>query len=150
TAISGAAAGILYRVGRFSQEELLRMFKGILTGAQSGNKSKTGVIYGLMQTCRELTWQHGWFLQAVDELLQDWEESDFMQSLPELRLAFAGLTPGETDRVAAAAAGIHGEKDLGDLVMSDVGEAEIQAHLTLGQVVAESLTKDGLSLWLSK
>ena len=68
--------------------------------------------------------------------------------LPSLRLAFADLTPGETDRVAGIVAALHGGErpDVG--VRHDVGEREVAANLALSQLVAEALERDGLGAWI--
>jgi len=142
TAITGAAAGILYRGLRLSPDQLLQIVKGILTGIQSSKENKTGVIYGLMQTCRELLWQQKWFLEAIDDLLQSWDEETFINNLPQMRLAFANLTPGETDRVAQSAASLYGKKDLGNLIMRNITAEEIQVNLLVNKIVEETLKKD--------
>ena len=69
-----------------------------------------------------------------------------MRALPELRLAFADLTPKETDRVAALVGREQGE-ELGELFVFDVGEQEVQSNLRISQRVRGLLARDRLEAW---
>jgi hypothetical protein len=70
--------------------------------------------------------------------------------LPELRLAFAEMTPRETDRIAEAVAQLHGGRSLGNLVSTDVGEAEVIANLALSRQLATLLSADGLDEFVTQ
>ena len=48
------------------------------------------------------------FVGMVDGLIAGLEAEDFLQLLPELRMAFGYFTPMETDRIAGRAAALHG------------------------------------------
>ncbi len=62
-------------------------------------------------------------------------------------MAFAQLTPRETDRVAEAVAKFHGAAQLGDLVNYDVGEGQLNTNLSLSQTLLAVLYADGLGSW---
>ena len=100
--------------------------------------------------CRAAAWRCTDLLKRLDELLQEWAHDDFVHSLPELRLAFADLTPRETDIVAGRVATLHGESDLGDLVHYDISEADLAAGIRLNETVAAILQRDGLSVWVAE
>jgi hypothetical protein len=102
-------------------------------------------LRGLMQTAREAAWQQPTLLGVLDGLLSNWDEASFIATLPELRLAFAEMTPKETDRIAEAVAQLHGAGDLGRLVRHDISDTEVQAHLALSQTLRDVLAADGLS-----
>ncbi len=126
---------------------LLEMMLGHLDAATSDNRSKVGFVIGLLRTCREVAWQQHALLEAIDQLLASWDEHEFIRLLPELRIAFAGLTPRETDRVAGAVAGLHGQKDLGELIHYDINQAALSFHLNVTQEVLRSLEHDQLADW---
>jgi hypothetical protein len=69
-------------------------------------------------------------------------------NLPELRLAFAEMTPKETDRIAQAVAGLHDEASLGRLVRYDVSAEQVQANLATTQQLLNVLRADGLGAWV--
>ena len=49
------------------------------------------------------------FARMLDEFYGQVSEAEFMELLPELRMAFTYFTPRETDRIAAMAAALHGK-----------------------------------------
>jgi hypothetical protein len=103
----------------------------------------------LLQSAREVAWQQPALLGVLDALVRQWSEADFVASLPELRLAFAAMTPKETDRIAEAVAQLHGAEDLGPLVHRDLDEADVQANLAAARALADVLAADGLSDWVN-
>jgi hypothetical protein len=105
-------------------------------------------LRGLLQTAREAAWQQPALLSVLDRLLADWNDADFIANLPELRLAFAEMTPKETDRIAQSVAELHGESDLGRLVRYDISAEQVQAHLAITQRLLDVLRADGLGTWV--
>jgi Family of unknown function (DUF5682) len=137
----------LYSVGRIASTDLAIHIKGQFNGAREPQRA-VGFLRGLLYAAREAAWQLAELLETLDALLASWEETTFIEVLPEMRLAFAELTPRETDRVGEAVAALHGEKYLGALVNYDVGEAQLTANLTLSQTLLAVLEADGLDSWV--
>jgi hypothetical protein len=88
-------------------------------------------------------------LARFDRQLKTWPEDDYLSVLPELRLAFADLTPRETDRVAAIVAKLYGKTDLGNLDYSTLSPEDLALGLQLNQQLCKSLELDGLLPWLN-
>jgi hypothetical protein len=144
-AVVGAAAGILHGEGRLSEAELIQVVLGFLGRTAAEAKRSCGVLRGLLATAREIAWQVGEVLRAVDRQFAAWDEATFLQALPELRLAFADLTPREIAQVADCVATLHGASTLGELVHTDLDENEVQFALAVTQRVRATLRADGLS-----
>jgi len=144
--IRGTGVGLLYSAGRVTSSDLAMLIKGQFTGAREPQRA-VGFLRGLLHASREAAWQLAELLEALDTLLASWDEKTFIEALPEMRLAFAELTPRETDRVGETVAGLHGEKHLGDLVNYDVGEAQLVANLNLSKTLLAILEADGLGTW---
>jgi hypothetical protein len=87
-------------------------------------------------------------VRILDERLKHWDDHAFLQILPELRLAFSELTPRETDRVAAAAAGLHGAATLGNLVNYEIDEKDLAFNVALNEALCACLNEDGLGAWI--
>jgi hypothetical protein len=85
---------------------------------------------------------------ALREIIENVDDSEFVRLLPELRMAFAGLAPRETDRLAAVVARALGTDTLGPLVSYQVSEALVARNLQLSQQVAGIMRRDGLADWL--
>jgi hypothetical protein len=144
-AVVGAAAGILYGEGQLSEEELVRLTRGYLGGTAAEARKSTGILRGLLATAREAAWQVVELVKAIDAQFRAWDEKTFLGALPDLRLAFAGLTPREVSRVADHVAQMHGETSLGELVHMDLDEAEVRFALEVTRRVREALRSDGLA-----
>ena len=149
-AIAGAAIGLLHGIGRVDAREVAQVSAGYLSAAGIEWSRRVGFLRGLLRSCREIAWQSKEILETVDQLLASWTEDEFVRAIPDLRLAFADLTPRETDKVGAAVAGLHGEKNLGDLFNRGVSAAEFEFHRGLTQLVLERLREDGLGGWIAE
>ncbi|MEV8376214.1 DUF5682 family protein [Kribbella sp. NPDC056861] len=144
--VRGAATGLLYSAGRIGSGELVERVSGHLAGGVAPTEA-VGFLTGLLITARETAWQENELLAGLDRRLAEWKEETFVAHLPELRLAFADLTPMETDRVASAVAKLHGRSDLGSLVQRNVSDSEVQHNLEISVQVAALLARDGLAAW---
>jgi len=145
--VRGAAAGLASTAGRLPLEDLTRTVAGHL-GSSIPAHDAVAFIQGLFATAREAVWQASGLVDELDGRLTSWDEATFLRALPDLRLAFADLTPRETDRVAEIVAALHGgvRPDVG--VRHDVDEQTVAANLALSQLVAEALERDGLGAWI--
>lgn len=145
--VRGAAAGLRYGAGRLSEAGLGVAVAGHLNGLMPA-RDAVAFLRGLLQTAREAAWQQPELLGVLDRLLLQWDEQGFIAALPELRLAFAGMTPKETDRIAEAVARLHGRGHLGRLMRRDLAAHEVQANLQMSLQLIEQLRADGLQAWL--
>ena len=144
--VRGAAAGLASTTGRLSLDELTREVAGHLSSSIPAHDA-VAFIQGLLATARETVWQASGLVEELDGRLADWAEPTFLRALPDLRLAFADLTPRETDRVAEIVAALHGGVRPDVRVRHDVDEQTMAANLALSQLVAEALERDGLGAW---
>jgi hypothetical protein len=144
--VRGAATGLLYSTGRLGSAQLDKQVSGHLAGGVAPAEA-VGFLTGLLSTAREAAWQEHELLAGLDRRLAGWDLQTFVAHLPELRLAFAELTPMETDRVATAVANLHGHNDLGRMVQRNVSTEEVQRNLEVATQVATLLAHDGLAAW---
>lgn len=145
--LCGAATGLMYSAGRLTEAELGTVLAGNLGSGQLP-RDAVGFLRGLLQTAREAAWQQPALLDILNGLLADWSDDDFVAMLPELRLAFAEMTPNETDRIADAVTQLHGGADLGRLVRHDLAAEQVQANLETSNRVLDLLMTDGLQAWV--
>lgn len=145
--ICGAIAGLLYGAGRIDQTKLDQIVTGYLIGI-SDSQRRVGFLRGLLKTCREVAWQGSQLIHSLDEIIAKWDEAEFISALPSLRLALANLTPRETDKVAALVAGVHGKKQLDELVQSQLTEGQLEMNRRVTALVLDTLAGDGLSQWI--
>jgi len=145
--ICGAIGGLLYSAGRMDQSQMDELVVGYLIGITDSQK-RVGFLRGLLKTCREAAWQNIRLVSSLNEIIANWDEAEFISALPSLRLALADLTPRETDKVASCVAGLHGEKEIGELVEFRITEGELEFNRRLTALVLKTLTDDGLAHWI--
>ncbi len=118
--LNGCIHGILYGGGREGLDQVEQVCQGYLTGTAEQRKKTALFFRGLFYTARDLVFIGGQFLDRLDDFFGKIGEEEFMELLPELRMAFAYFTPRETDRIAEMAAGLHGKKKEEMLEMAEV------------------------------
>ena len=146
--LAGGVTGLLYGDGRMPEAELFKLLAGSLNAASSQAGDQIAFLIGLLRACRELAWRQPALVEAVEKLLQAWNEDEFIQRIPHLRMAFADLTPREADQVAGVVASLHGGEKVGTLHRPDISEAEALAAAHVNTVVKKALEDDGLASWL--
>lgn len=104
--LSAAAAGLLLRGGRLNEAQLARRITGQLQGAVGA--AQTDILCGLAATARQALWSCPPLLSAVNTLVAGWDEESFLRRLPDLRLAYAGLSPREREGLALLLAAENG------------------------------------------
>ena len=107
--LNGCIHGILYGSGRGTAAEVEAACKGYLSGTREQLFSTAQFFRGLFFTARDLVFIGDDFIKMLDAFYGQVTESEFMELLPELRMAFTYFTPRETDKIAAMAAGLHGK-----------------------------------------
>lgn len=105
--LNGCIHGILYGGGIEDLQTVGAVCRGYLTGTRE-QLLKTAIFFrGLFFTARDLILMEHEMLAIIDTFLGEVDEAEFMELLPQLRMAFAYFTPGETDQIAQRAAGLH-------------------------------------------
>lgn len=134
----GAAWGLLLAAGRRSAPELGQHARGELLG-----EGGAGFLRGLLAMSRSALWQVEGLVEAMSERLASFAEDDFLARLPHWRLAFAELTPRETDRLARELKRLTGAELALERPLRASGEDLARAR-QLEQAVAERLAMEGL------
>lgn len=145
--LKGAATGLLYGARRRSGEELAEALRGQLNGTLLPQEA-VQYLKGLLTTAREVAWQQTALLTSVNEFLLAWSNDTFLDLLPELRLAFAQMTPRETDRIAETVISLNGERTSFNWAhTSTLTEGQLRENLALSVRVLKTLQGDGLRGW---
>ena len=144
--VRGAATGLRFSAGALDEAGLGTALAGHFGGLGAAAES-VAFLRGLLQTAREVAWQQPEVVRGLDVLLEGWSADEFIAHLPDLRLAFAAMTPKETERIAGAVAGLHGLEEIGGLVHRDLDAGQVAQHLAWSATVARTLAADGLSSW---
>ena len=110
--LEGCIHGILFGCGREEAYEAEAAGRGYLTGTREQLLKTAVFLRGLFFTARDLIFMGQGMIPMLDAFFSQVEDGEFLELLPQLRLAFGAFTPGELKRVGNLAAGLHREKSL--------------------------------------
>lgn len=111
-ALHGTALGLLYGGAPEKKELAVQTAAGYLRGTHDQKMRAAAFLQGLFRTARDLLLVNNIQLTSIDTLLCELEDEEFMNLLPQLRLAFSYFTPTETARLARQAATFHNKNRL--------------------------------------
>ena len=106
--LSGCIHGIMYGCGREDSGAVEQACIGYLTGTREQLLQTAVFFRGLFYTAKDLIFIGGRLLGILDTFFEQVGEQEFVELLPQLRMAFAYFTPAEIDKIAKQAAGLHG------------------------------------------
>ena len=107
--LDGCIHGILYGGGKEDASLIEKACLGYFRGTKVQMKKTALFFRGLFFSARDLIFIGEQILSMLDIFLQQAESAEFMELLPELRMAFTYFTPREIDRIAEKAAALHGK-----------------------------------------
>lgn len=107
-AVYGAVLGLLYGMDSGCKDDIRAAVNGYLTGSKEMQKRGATFLRGLFCTARDIVLVGNEFISITGTLLSGLDMMDFLDVLPELRLAFSYFTPSEIDSIARTAAAIYG------------------------------------------
>ena len=106
-AVYGAAIGLLCSFDSSMRVTAEQVLRGFLCGSPEIVKQGAEYLKGLFSAARDIMFGENDFLRMTDELITGMEYDDFIEVLPQLRLAFGYFTPQETAETAKAVAKLH-------------------------------------------
>ena len=109
-ALYGAILGLLYGSDVSYKQTITHAFNGYLTGTEEMKKQGAVFIRGLFSTARDIVLIGDEFIRITDSLIKSLTMEEFMDVLPELRLAFSYFAPAETDSIAEKVALLYHQK----------------------------------------
>ena len=98
--LEGAIWGILYGRGLMRAEEAGRVCAGYMAGTQEKKRKIAFWLQGLFYTARDIVFAEKQFIEIIDGFVSSVEDAEFMQLLPQFRLAFSYFAPAEIDKLA--------------------------------------------------
>ena len=108
--LHGCILGILYGSGRETSAHVETACRGYLTGTREQLMQTAVFFRGLFYTAKDLIFIGGHILTMLDKFFGEVNKDEFMELLPQLRMAFTYFTPSEIDRIAHMAAKLHGKQ----------------------------------------
>lgn len=146
-ALTGALLAFAGVIGLMREDEVASRIAAQLRGVHVEEGRAASVLTGCLAVSPRLIVHSAELLAATDDFFTEVEQEDFVAALPELRLAFGELTPGEIDRVASWAATRHG-LEAEQLLDAAISHEELADNIAVAARVAEAWRADGLADWM--
>jgi len=104
----GAALGYLWSMRAFAEEATAQARAERAIRGAGGPEALGELLAGLFALAREEVVAAGGLVEALDAILAELSEREFLIAVPSLRLAFAWFPPRERDALARAVLGLRG------------------------------------------
>jgi hypothetical protein len=145
----GAVIALAALIGLIDDAEAGKRLSAALAGAFERPGEAVRTLSGVMVLAPQLFINDSSVIAAVDDLFGTVDDQGFLALLPQLRMAFAELSPHETDRVAAVVAAAHGAGEDDIALLRQVPDARVLSdHLALSERLRSQWLQDGLAAWL--
>jgi hypothetical protein len=148
-ALVGAVIALAALIGLVDDAEAGKRLSAALAGAFERPGEAIRTLSGVMALAPQLFINDSSVIAAIDDLFGTVDDQGFLVLLPQLRMAFAELSPHETDRVAAVVAAAHGAGEDDIAILQQVPDARVLSeHLALSERLRSQWLQDGLAAWL--
>lgn len=97
--IEGGILGILFSLNNCNIELLVSKFSSYLNDVEYLSKG-TRYLTGLFKTAREVIFISKKFITELDKLLDNLSYDDFIELVPDFRMAFSNFIPSEVNKIA--------------------------------------------------
>ncbi|MCL2360477.1 MAG: DUF5682 family protein [Defluviitaleaceae bacterium] len=98
-ALDGAATGLLYDAGQFSLADVLHRAKGYFSGTDNIMALTGRFLRGIFLTAKDVLFYDSGFIEGINNVIGGVSYDEFIELVPDLRLAFTSFTPREIDRI---------------------------------------------------
>lgn len=143
--IDGAVMAYALIDGRKSGAQLKQRLKGELAGAYVKPSEKLAFLGGIIVVARELLWTIPQVVEALDDVVSEADEDEFIALLPHLRLALMPLDPRDIDRLSGMVAERLGISRDALQSLVAISEAEAMDNLALDRALDEKLRMEGVA-----
>lgn len=135
----GCSMGILYGLGCMDADLIGRKCAGFLAGTGEKQLEAAGVFRGLFFAARDLLLVGDEYIKIIDGFIGRVDDAQFMQMLPQLRIAFGYFTPTEIEKIGGVVAGMYGMQKQEFNRLADVTPEQHQYGVELDQYVVEMM-----------
>jgi len=106
--LDGAATGLLYDAGHFSLEDTRYRANAYLEAAPDVLAHVGRFLRGIFLTAKDIVFYESGLIEALNSAISTAPYDEFIEMLPDLRLAFTFFTPREIDRLGKAVLAVLG------------------------------------------
>ncbi|RXZ84848.1 hypothetical protein EBB07_02195 [Paenibacillaceae bacterium] len=139
--LEGVVAAILVNLGSLEPNELARRARAYIHGSEAQMLCTAQYLQGVFTVKRDIFLHDDRLLGELDTLLEQLSHEQFVQLVPELRLAFTYFTPVEISKIAERAAALSG------LAPQHYGRPAVDEALLLRTRALDEAIKEEFRQW---
>lgn len=137
-ALYGAILGLLYGKDTLYRTKIRDVLNGYLSGSKDRRSQGAVFLRGLFSTARDIVLVGDEFIRMINCLIKNFSIEDFLEILPELKLAFSYFLPSEINSIAKRVAALY-DKKAEDIQKVEVYEELYPIGLQLEKEICNSL-----------
>jgi len=144
--LDGAATGLLYNAAHLSLDDVRHRTNAYLKGSAVVLTGR--FLRGIFLTAKDIIFHDKDFLQGLNNTIATIPYEEFLQLLPDLRLAFTFFTPREIDRIGKNILIMLGIKTPPESITSlpQINETDLKTLKSIDEQAANFLKEMGFSL----
>ncbi|MCM3781827.1 DUF5682 family protein [Neobacillus mesonae] len=138
--IEGVVIAMLVSQGKYGRAEIVDRAKSYIHGTPDKVRQTAEYLQGVFEAARDIFLMDNDLIQELNFLLEEMSYEEFMQMIPELRLAFTYFTKEEIEMIAKRVAGLHQVHDH-KLELPAIEESTIQKASLLDEAIRKEFAK---------
>lgn len=138
--LEGVATAILSSLGVLAQEEIARKARGYIFGTPDRMLATAQYLQGVFTVARDAFLYDPKMLADLNQMLGSLSYEDFLQVVPELRLAFTYFTPMEIALIAEKVAALF-QTTVEEINRTAIDEQQLQRMRKLDQAIQKEFAK---------
>ncbi|WP_411349838.1 DUF5682 family protein [Paenibacillus sp. WLX2291] len=139
-ALEGVSVAILSRSGYLPEHEMTERARAYMQGTPEQVKHTAAYLQGVFAAARDAFLYEPALLTSLNQLLSQLSHDDFVQMIPELRLAFTFFTPTEMQMIASQVASLY-SISTAELEQPALDEALLQHTSALDQAIRKEMER---------
>ncbi|WP_367056899.1 DUF5682 family protein [Paenibacillus kandeliae] len=139
-ALEGVSVAILSRSGYLPEHEITERARAYMQGTPEQVKHTAAYLQGVFAAARDAFLYEPALLSSLNQLLSQLPHDDFVQMIPELRLAFTFFTPAEMQIIAGNVANLY-TVSTAELERPGLDEAILQRTSALDQAIRQEMER---------
>lgn len=139
-ALEGVSVAILSRSGYLPEHEITERARAYMQGTPEQVKHTAAYLQGVFAAARDAFLYEPDLLSSLNQLLSILPHADFVQMIPELRLAFTFFTPAEMQIIAGNVANLY-TVSTAELERPALDEAFVQHTAALDQAIRQEMER---------
>ena len=138
--LEGGSAAVLFNLHQLTREDILKRARAYIFGTPANKQLTALYLQGVFSVARDIFLYDEQVLTDLDHLITSLDYEDFLQVIPELKLAFTYFSPAEIQTIAGKVAGLYQTTEE-DVTGAALDETMLRKAGALDRAIREEFTR---------